>query len=90
MAAPTASGGMPGLSPSELESAYTAEPTNPWIATAPHFAQQLVQNQGHVSDEEVAMVRQAGYRDAAEIVGQVALNVFTSLSDYGPLTRRRL
>jgi len=45
-----------------------------------HFAQQLVQNQGHVSDEEVAKVRQAGYGDAeiAEIVGHVALNVFTN------------
>jgi alkylhydroperoxidase family enzyme len=45
-----------------------------------HFAQQLVQNQGHVSDEEVAKVRQAGYGDAeiAEIVGHATLNVFTN------------
>jgi alkylhydroperoxidase family enzyme len=67
-------------SPSQLEAAYTADSTDPRIAAALHFAQQVVQNQGHVSDEEVAKVREAGYGDAeiAEIVGHVALNVFTN------------
>jgi alkylhydroperoxidase family enzyme len=71
---------MLGLTPAQLEAAYTADSTDPQIAAALHFAQQLVQNQGHVSDEEVAKVRQAGYGDAeiAEIVGHVALNVFTN------------
>jgi len=80
LAAHTAIGGMLGLSPSQLEAAYTADSTDPQIAAALHFAQQLVQNQGHVSDEEVAKVRQAGYGDAeiAEIVGHVALSVFTN------------
>jgi uncharacterized peroxidase-related enzyme len=80
LAAHTAIGGMLGLTPPQLEAAYTAESTDPQIAAALHFAQQLVQNQGQVSDEEVAKVRQAGYGDAeiAEIVGHVALNVFTN------------
>ena len=54
--------------------------TDPQVAAALHFAQELVQNQGHVSDEEVAKIRQAGYNDAeiAEIVGHVALNVFAN------------
>jgi len=80
LAAHTAIGGMLGLSPSQLEAAYTADSTDLQIAAALHFAQQLVQNQGHVSDEEVAKVRQAGYGDAeiAEIVGHVALSVFTN------------
>jgi uncharacterized peroxidase-related enzyme len=80
LAAHTAIGGMLGLTPSQLEAAYTADSTDPQIAAALHFAQQLVQNQGHASDEEVAKVRQAGYGDAeiAEIVGHVALNVFTN------------
>jgi len=80
LAAHTAIGGMLGLSPSQIEAAYTAESTDPQITAALHFAQALVQNEGHVSDEEVAKVRQAGYGDAeiAEIVGHVALNVFTN------------
>ena len=80
LAAHTAIGGVLGLSPSQLEAAYTADSPDPQIAAALHFAQQLVQNQGHVSDEEVANVRQAGYGDAeiAEIVGNVALSVFTN------------
>jgi uncharacterized peroxidase-related enzyme len=80
LAAHTAIGGMLGLSPSQLEAAYTADSTDPKIAAALQLAQQLVQNQGHVSDEEVAKVRQAGYGDAeiTEIVGHVALNVFTN------------
>ena len=80
LAAHTAIGGMLGLTPSQLEAAYTADSTDPQLAAALHFAQQLVENQGHVSDEEVDKVRQAGYGDAeiAEIVGHVALNVFTN------------
>jgi alkylhydroperoxidase family enzyme len=71
---------MLGLTPAQLEAAYTADSTDPQIAAALHFAQQLVQNQGHVSDQEVAKIRQAGYSDAeiAEIVGHVALNLFTN------------
>ena len=80
LAAHTAIGGMLGLTPSQLEAAYTADSTDPQLAAALHFAQQLVENQGHVSDEEVAKVRQAGYGDGeiAEIVGHVALSVFTN------------
>ena len=71
---------MLGLTPAHLEAASTADCTDPQIAAALHFAQQLVQNQGHVSDDDVAKVREAGYGDAeiAEIVGHVALNVFTN------------
>jgi uncharacterized peroxidase-related enzyme len=80
LAAHTAIGGMLGLTPDQLEAAYTADSTDPQIAAALQFAQQVVEKQGHVSDEEVAKIRQAGYSDAeiAEIVGHVALNVFTN------------
>ena len=39
-----------------------------------------MQDRGHVSDEDVAEVRRAGYNDGeiAEIVANVALNVFTN------------
>jgi uncharacterized peroxidase-related enzyme len=80
LAAHTAIGGMLGLTPSQLEDAYTGDSSDPQIAAALQFAQQLVQNQGHVSDEEVDRVREAGFGDAeiAEIVAHVALNVFTN------------
>ena len=60
--------------------ALCPDSTDPQIGAALHFARQLVQHQGHVSDEEVAKVRQAEYGDAeiAEIVGHVALSVFTN------------
>ena len=79
-AAHTAIGGMVGLTPSQLEAACTAQSTDPQIAAGLHFGQQVVQNQGHVSDKDLAEVRQAGYGGAefAEIVGRVALNVLTN------------
>src|SRR5215470_8083020 len=64
LAAHTAIGGMLGLSQEQLEAAYTADASDPQIAAALRFAQQLVENQGHASDEELAQVRAAGYGDA--------------------------
>jgi alkylhydroperoxidase family enzyme len=71
---------MLGLTPSQVEAAYTAESTDPKIAAALEFAQKVVENQGHVSDDDVDEVRRAGYGDAeiTEIVGHVALNVLTN------------
>jgi uncharacterized peroxidase-related enzyme len=45
------------------------------------FARILVQKRGHVSPAEVNALKAAGYTDAgiAEIVGHVALNIFTNL-----------
>jgi uncharacterized peroxidase-related enzyme len=44
------------------------------------FARKVVQERGHVSDEDVDEVRRAGYSDGeiAEIVANVALNTFTN------------
>jgi uncharacterized peroxidase-related enzyme len=44
------------------------------------FARKIVQDRGHVSDDDVAEVRRAGYSDGeiAEIVANVALNTFTN------------
>jgi uncharacterized peroxidase-related enzyme len=80
LAAHTAIGSLLGLSQDQVEGAYTADSTDPQIAAALRFAQQLVQNHGRVSDEEVAELRQAGYGNAeiAELFGPVALNVFTN------------
>lgn len=44
------------------------------------FAKALVENRGHVADEEIERVRDAGYDDGAivEIIASVALNIFTN------------
>jgi len=44
------------------------------------FAKALVENRGHVADEEIERVRDAGYDDGAivEIIASVALNTFTN------------
>lgn len=45
------------------------------------FARVLVQKKGHVSAQQLATVKAAGYTDAqvAEIIGHVALNFFTNI-----------
>lgn len=49
-------------------------------AAAVRFARQVVQQHGHVADEDLRAVRAAGYDDAqiVEIVQHVALNVWTN------------
>ncbi len=44
------------------------------------FARKIVQERGHVGDEDVADIRRAGYSDGeiAEIVANVALSTFTN------------
>ena len=44
------------------------------------FARIIVSDRGNVSDDDVQKVRQAGYTDGevAEIVANVALNIFTN------------
>jgi hypothetical protein len=62
-------------------SGSSEEPSLSWILPSrrPHRSDLAGDAPGHVSDEELAKVRQAGYNaDIAEIVGHVALNVFTN------------
>jgi hypothetical protein len=49
-------------------------------AAALAFARRVVDTRGHVSDDDIAAVRAAGYDDAAigELVALVALNTFTN------------
>ena len=44
------------------------------------FARRIVEDRGHVSDEDVEEIRRAGYTDGqiAEIVANVVLNIFTN------------
>jgi len=50
------------------------------VAAALRFAQSVVRQRGAVSNQELAEVREAGFSESeiAEIIGNVALNVFTN------------
>lgn len=64
----------------ELEAARRGHSNNPKIQAALTFATALVSTRGQVSDAEVNAVKSAGYKEGeiAEIIGHVALNIFTN------------
>ena len=68
------------LSPETIEASRTLRPIDAKTDAALIFARQLVAQRGQVSDEDVAAVRAAGFSEAqvGEIVGQVALSIFTN------------
>lgn len=80
VAAHTALGKRAGLSEDETLAARRGEPANKMERAALEFAQTIVRERGFVSDDDVIRVRDAGYNDGevAEIVANVALNVFTN------------
>jgi uncharacterized peroxidase-related enzyme len=80
LSAHTALGKAAGLSAEELDSARAASAPDPRTQAALRFAQEIVRERGHISDDSLARARQAGYTDAeiAEIIAHVALNILTN------------
>lgn len=80
LAAHTALGRRAGASPDELALAQAGRSEEPKTAAALSFAIAIVERRGHLRDEELAAVRQAGFDDEAivEIIAHVALNLFTN------------
>lgn len=80
LAAHTAVGEMVGLDAHELRASRSGDPADTRVASALRFARTVNAQRGHVSDEDIAAVRAAGYDDAdiAAIVGHAALNVLTN------------
>lgn len=80
VAAHTALGKGAGLSEQETCDARQAHAQDDKERAALTFARSVVRERGVVSDDEVQRVRQAGYNDGeiAEIVANVALNLFTN------------
>lgn len=80
VAAHTALGKGAGLSEQETRDARRADATNDKERAALEFARKIVSERGHVSNDDVQKVRQAGYTDGeiTEIVANVALNNFTN------------
>jgi uncharacterized peroxidase-related enzyme len=74
VAAHCAIGKSVGLSDSELTDARRSSSPDSKVDAALHFARQLVENRGRVSDDDVDRVRRAGYGDGeiTEIVAVVA------------------
>ncbi len=80
LAAHAAIGGLIGVPSDALHTARTAESADPRTAGALHFAQRLTETRGQVTDADVAAARAAGFSDGqlGELVGHVALNIFTN------------
>jgi len=81
LSAHTAIGKMVGLPENELLAAREGESADPRTAAALRFASRVLSSNGEIDDADVADVRNAGWTDAhiAEIVANVALNVYTNL-----------
>ena len=71
----TAVGEAIGISAHELEQCRRAHSDDPKIDAALKFAKAIVKERGAVSDQDFALVREAGYSDeeVMEIVANVAL-----------------
>jgi uncharacterized peroxidase-related enzyme len=80
LSAHTALGRGAGLSDRQLAASREASDSEPKTAAALAFARAVVERRGDVRDRDLDTVRAAGYTDGeiAEIVAQVALNVFTN------------
>jgi len=81
LSAHTAIGKMVGLSPAELSTARRGESAEGKTAAALAFAQRVTVTNGAVSNDDVKRIKAAGYTDGqvAEIVANVALNLFTNV-----------
>ena len=76
----TALGKLAGLREEEIVAARQVTANDPKTATALQFAQALIEKRGSVSDNDLQGVKEAGFSEGeiAEIVANVALNIFTN------------
>lgn len=80
VSAHTAIGKMVGLNEDDIDASRNSTSKDPKTEAALRFAKKIVLARGELKDEEVNLVRQAGYTDGeiAEIIANVALNIFTN------------
>jgi uncharacterized peroxidase-related enzyme len=73
-------GGKAGLNEAEILDARHGMSDDAKTHAALEFARKIVQDRGHISNEELAEVRHAGFSDGeiVEIVANVALSIFTN------------
>jgi len=72
-----------GLSQSDVAAALQGKAAKSSDETAIHFALHVVESRGRVTQDDLSAVRQAGFSDAqiVEIIGVVALNIFTNYTN---------
>ena len=80
LSAHTAIGKMTGLKPEEIGASREAHSADAKQNAGLQFVQKLVVQRGLVSDDALAQVKAAGFSDGdiAEIVANVAINIFTN------------
>lgn len=80
LSAHTAIGQMVGLNESSITNGRIAFSDDPKVDAALKFVRTIVVSQGEVTDADVDQVRRAGYSDGdvAEMIANVALNIFTN------------
>ena len=80
LAAHSAIGKMVGLTPDQILDSRRGTAIDPRSDAVIRFARKVVDERGQVSDADVAEVRAAGLDDGtiAEVVANVALNIFTN------------
>lgn len=80
LAAHATLGKMAGLNPEQISNNRAGTDTDPSTDALLKFSRHILEKQGFVSDQDVQDVRNAGHDDAsiAEVVANVALNIFTN------------
>lgn len=80
LSAHTTIGKMVGLSEADLTASRQANSADTKVDAALKFARATVAQRGLITNDDFARVRQAGYADGeiAEIIANVALNIFTN------------
>lgn len=69
-----------GVEASELVNNLKGQSSHATTQTALTFAAKVVENRGHITDDELAAIRAAGFSDGqiVEIVAVVCMNIFTN------------
>lgn len=88
LAGHSAIGKMVGLTPDQILDSRRGTAIDPKSDAVIRFARKLVDERGRVSDADVAEVRAAGLDDGAiaEVVANVALNIFTNYFNHAAET----
>ncbi|WP_166353869.1 carboxymuconolactone decarboxylase family protein [Phytoactinopolyspora limicola] len=69
-----------GLDPAELRRVRTGSSADPWVEAILVFAAAVVRCRGDITEQQLRQARSSGLteQEIAEVVGHVALNVFTN------------
>jgi len=69
-----------GVSEADIRASRRGRSSTPKFEAGLRFARALVWSRGHVSDDDLKRIRDAGYSDGqiVEIIGHVALNTFVA------------